>query len=121
MLCAAFAAPAAALTVNIITQNGGGGVPFQLVNAAPFDREQVASPATYVLRFSQPIRPDKSSIRVFDMFGSRVNDDAITTDGMSMTTALPTLAPGKYTVKWQARCRCAGEQELGETFHFTVK
>jgi len=104
-----------------VTQGGGGGLPFQLVASEPFDREEVAAPAKYVLRFSQPVRPDKSSIHIFDMFGSRVNDDTITSDGLSLTAQLPALPPGKYTVKWQTRCRCTGDVELAETFHFTVK
>lgn len=106
--------------MNIVTQNGGG-VPFQLVASQPFDREQVAAPEQYILRFSQPVRPDKSYVRVFDMYGTRVNDDTLSSDGMSLTVPLPPLAPGKYTVKWQTRCRCPGDMEMGETFHFTVK
>jgi methionine-rich copper-binding protein CopC len=111
-----------AITLSIVTNNANAVLPFQLVSAVPFDRQSVVgAPKEYALRFSQPVRPDRSSIKVFDSFGARVNDDALESDGMGLVTALRPLSPGRYTVKWQARCQCDGDVTLGETFHFTVK
>ena len=109
------------LNLTIVNPTVNNGLPFQLVGSQPYDREEVSAPAKYVLQFSQPVKPDRSYIRVLDSFGGRVNDDRITSDGMSLTAELPALPPGRYTVRWRTYCRCAGERDLSDTFHFTVK
>ena len=113
--------PAFGFDLTIVNQ-GSGVLPFQLVSAVPYDRQTVSpAPTVYTLKFSQPIKPDRSSIKVMDAFGTKVNNEILQSDGLSISTALPALAPGKYTVKWQARCQCDAEVDLGETFHFIVK
>lgn len=96
-------------------------VPFQLVSATPFDRQSVSAPSQYSLRFSQPVKPDKSSIKIMDSFGGRVNDDELQSDGFTLVSALPVLTAGRYTVKWQTRCQCEADMVLSDTYHFTVK
>lgn len=119
---AGFGAGASAFDLTIVNQ-GSSVLPFQLVSAVPYDRQKVeTAPTQYVLRFSQPVRPDRSSIRVMNSFGQRVNSEELASDGLSITTELPPGLPqGKYTVKWQVRCQCEGDLSLGETFHFTIK
>lgn len=113
--------PAYALNITIV-QPATPSVAFQLVSSTPYDREEVSAPSQYILRFSQPIKPDRSYVRVYDMYGTQVNSDRLTSpDGLSLITELPALTPGRYTVKWQTRCRCQGEQTLGENFRFVVK
>jgi len=118
-LLGACACPALAFDLTIITQSPQQ-IPFQLVSANPYDRQTVNAPRHYVLRFSQPVRPDRSSIKIMDSFGVRVNGEALESDGLSLTTALPVLPPGRYTVKWQTRCQCDAEVVLSETYHFSV-
>jgi methionine-rich copper-binding protein CopC len=115
-------APAYGFELTIVNQNAAAAQ-FQLVAAIPFDRQEVSpAPTAYILRFSQPVRPDRSSIKVLNSFGMRVNGEELQQpDGMSIATALPALAPGKYVVKWQARCQCPADLDLGETFHLVVK
>lgn len=121
LLPLALPAEALAFELTIVTQ-APALAPFQLVSASPYDRQTVQpGPAHYVLRFSQPVRPDKSYIKVMDMYGMRVDDARLESDGMTLTAALPALSPGRYTVKWMAQCQCPDTVVLNETFHFTVK
>ena len=113
--------PAYAFDLTIVTQAAPAAV-FQLVSATPYDRQVVTpAPAQYVLRFSQPVRPDRSSIKLLDMYGHKVRTDALLSDGLAIAMNLPALVAGRYTVKWQATCQCAEQNTLGETFHFTIK
>ncbi len=121
ILAGIWAGPAGAFDLTIVTP-ATQVAQFQLVAAIPYDRQTVSpAPTQYTLRFSQPIRPDRSSIKVLDMYGMRINGADLQSDGVSITTALPALAPGKYTVKWATRCQCDEGLDLGETFHFIVK
>lgn len=118
----AMSAPAGAFDLTIVNQMPAVA-PFQLVAAMPYDRQTVSpAPTAYVLKFSQPVKPDRSSIKISDAFGMRVNTDELQSDGISLVSALPANLPaGRYVVKWQARCQCEADVGLGETFHFTVK
>ena len=118
-LLASHVSAAFAFDLTIVTQSPPL-ITFQVVSATPYDRQTVPAPSQYVLRFSQPVRPDRSSIKIMDSYGVRVNDDALESDGYSLTSALPALVAGRYTVKWQTRCQCEGEMVLSETYHFTV-
>jgi len=80
-----------------------------------------ASPGTVALTFTLPLRMDHSSIKVLDMYGSRVDDGTLDANGTTISASLPDLAPGKYTVKWQASCRCDDNQVLNDSYHFIVQ
>lgn len=120
-VCAVCSAQALAFGLVIVNQAPPSSA-FQMVSATPYDRQVVSpAPKQYVLKFSQPVRPEKSSIKVMNSFGARVNGEGLDSDGLSLTTQLPELPPGKYIVKWQTRCQCTGEMVLSETYHFSVK
>jgi methionine-rich copper-binding protein CopC len=120
-LCVAGPARAWDLIISNSTQTAND-LPLQLVSAKPYERQVV--PGTFgqvSLTFSQPVRPDKSYIRVTDLYGTRLNPEQLDSDGYSISTTLPELKPGKYTVKWQARCRCTEDTTIGDKFSFTVQ
>jgi len=112
-----------AFTLNMVTTTAPApNASFQLVSSLPYDRQVVAGdPQTLSLTFSQPPRAERSVIKVLDMYGAQVDNGEVAASGPNLYTELPSLPPGKYTVKWSAHCRCADDTELGDMFHFTVK
>lgn len=62
------------------------------------------SPAEVALRFSEPLEPAFSTIRVFDAGGKQVDRKDKRLDAEAATTikvSLPRLAPGTYRVVWR--------------------
>ena len=105
---------------NISNQEASG--PLALVSSSPYDRESLnAAPKSVSFTFSHPIRPDKSTIKVYDPTGNPVETGALEAQEKTLSVSLPELSPGKYSIKWKARCRCDEDTEIGEYFHFTVK
>lgn len=117
---AAFAGSAYALTFNIVTQQAPAAV-FQLVGTSPYDNEKVKTVTAYDMRFSMPIKPDRSFIKIISGYGHPVNSGDLTSDGMSLHTEFEALPPGRYSVRWQAECQCNSALVLSDTFHFTVR
>lgn len=94
----------------------------QLLSASPYENEKLDAPPLFItLTFSQPLRPDKSFIRVTDMYGRQLGESEVGPEGKDMSVALPELGPGRYSVKWRARCRCEQDTEISDTYRFTVK
>lgn len=116
----AFAGSAYAITFNIITQNAPA-TPFQLVSTTPYDNEKVDQVTAFTMRFSLPIRPDRSSIKIMSGYGHQVNKGDLQSDGLSLSTRFDALPPGRYSVRWQAECQCDTGMILSDTFHFTVR
>jgi len=113
---------ASALTINIFNANPVPNQSFRLVSAMPADMQILnASPATVSLTFTLPLRMDRSSIKVLDMYGSRMDDGKLDANGTAISVSTLDLAPGKYTVKWQATCRCDDGQILSDSYHFIVQ
>jgi methionine-rich copper-binding protein CopC len=80
-----------------------------------------SSPASVMIHFSGPLEPKFSLVTVTDKTGHVVNKDAsvVAADAKSISLAMPTLAPGTYTVKWVA-VSVDSHREQGE-YKFTVK
>jgi methionine-rich copper-binding protein CopC len=125
VFCAAslwFSGDSQAFTLAIINNNPVIDQSERLVSSTPYEKQVLTTPPEAVsLTFSQPVRPDRSSIRVLDMYGSQVDSGELDTGGLTLSVAVPNLGPGKYTVKWRARCRCDDDNELSDSFHFTVQ
>ena len=113
---------AEALTINIITNNTVADSSFRLMEASPYDREEVtASPKAVSLTFSRPARVDKGYIKVLDTYGTRLDSGTLEAKGDVLSAALPDLVPGRYTVKWSADCACEDDANPEGIFHFTVR
>jgi methionine-rich copper-binding protein CopC len=117
-------APAYAINLVIINNNSNSNDvgPLRLVSVSPYNRQVVdEAPEQIKFTFSQPLTPDKSSIRVFDGLGHAVETGALESDGKSMWVAVSGLSHGKYVVKWRARCLCDDNAMLVDTSRFTVR
>ena len=115
-------APAQALTIAIYNNAPPVEPVFRLVSSDPYDRQKLEeSPETISLNFTTAPRTEKSAIKVFDMYGTRVDDGQVDGNGTKLSIPLPVLAPGKYRVKWIARCRCDQDTQIEDSFHFTVQ
>lgn len=122
-LCLCFA-PGKGQAWDLVINNGTvqAEQPMQLVSANPYERQVVDTSTRQVtLTFSQPVRPDKSYIRVTDMFGTQLNPEQPDSNGYTISTEVPQLKPGKYSVKWRARCRCEEDVVLDGKYSFTVQ
>lgn len=125
LLAGALWMPQASHALTVIIQNNrndASGGPLRLVSSSPYDQEKLdASPGEVSITFSQPIRPAKSYIRVYDAFGNQLDAGALESEGMELSAALPELSAGKYKVKWKARCNCPEDSEISDNFYFTVR
>lgn len=126
LLLALFLLPmqAYALKTLIIINNNSTepSGPLRLVSSVPYDRQTLdAPPGVVSFTFSQGVKPDKSMIRVFDAMGSQVEMGELQVQGTMLSAALPPLTSGKYVIKWRARCLCAEDNEIGDSFHFMVR
>ncbi len=96
--------------------------PLRLVSSVPYDRQVLDEPPQVVVfSFSQPIRPDKTIIRVYDAQGSQIETSEIEAQGLTLSVTVNGLTTGKYSIKWRTRCLCDEADELSDTFHFTVR
>jgi methionine-rich copper-binding protein CopC len=65
----------------------------------------VAAPQSVRITFDGPLEPTFSSLKVTNAEGKQVNVEKAKVDSAHpavMTVALPSLAPGRYTVHWVA-------------------
>jgi methionine-rich copper-binding protein CopC len=123
-LLLAFAPGAQAIKTLVIlnTGNGVADTSQRLMSSIPYDNQTLATaPNTVSLSFAQAIRPDKSSIKVTNMYGAEVDDGNLTADGTTLSIGVLGLPPGRYTVKWKARCRCEADSEIADRFRFSVQ
>jgi methionine-rich copper-binding protein CopC len=96
--------------------------PMRLVSVKPYDRQTLdVAPKEIVFTFSQPLKPDKSSIKVYDGVGGQIETGPLEADGHTMSVTLPELSYGKYSIKWRARCLCDSDTQLSNTSRFTVR
>jgi methionine-rich copper-binding protein CopC len=119
-----FSVPAYALRDLVIVNQSitAPSLPLALVAATPFEGQVLdVVPEKLVLEFSQPIRPDKSVVKVLDMYGMAVETGAVEANGKMLSVVLGKLAPGKYSVKWRVRCRCDDDTEISDNYRFTVR
>src|SRR6476659_7300317 len=73
-------------TLAIINNNPTVDPSERLVSSSPYEKQVLHTPPDKVsLTFSQPVRPEKSSIRVLDMYGSQVDDGELNNDGLSIS------------------------------------
>ena len=82
-----------------------------------------ASPEFIKIRFVQPIRPKESFIRVLDKEGTQMNSDILiaSQDEKMLTSPLPELEFGTYTVEWKALCQCNAQTAAEGTYQFTIR
>jgi methionine-rich copper-binding protein CopC len=116
--------PAKADTVVIIQNNFGRQQPygFQFETSDPYNYQKLSeSPKQISITFTQPVSPEESSIEVIDLYGAQVNNEPLAADGKTLYADLPPLAPGRYKVKWKARCRCTDQTQLNDVFRFVVR
>ena len=118
--------PVAGYGLTVIINNSGPGFEaagsLRLTSAFPYEKQEFTkSPDTVTLTFSQPVKPDKSYIRVYDLYGNQLPVGDMQSKNLTLSVSLPELTPGKYSVKWKARCRCDADDEISDNFHFTVK
>ncbi len=94
----------------------------KVVSSTPADKSAVPSPATISIRFSNPLMPAHSEIRITDAQGGGI---AVTltpptdTSEIIVTPAKP-LAPGTYRATWSAAGQSDGHHMSGN-ISFTVK
>jgi len=106
----------------VIINNNAAPAAERFVSSMPAANQALdQSPSAVTLTFSQPIRPGKSGIKVYDLYGTQINDDAVSINGAVMSASLPPLPPGRYAVKWKARCLCDDGNDLSDEFHFTIR
>ncbi len=108
---ALFASPQAVLAhANIAESAPAGGS----VLAEP--------PASVTIKFTEPLVPSLSQIRVLDSLGAQVDakDSAVSaTDPTAMAVSLPTLANGTYIVAWNNLSSVDGHAVRG-SFFFSI-
>ncbi len=95
----------------------------QLVKSEPAQRAVVTdAPPRVVLWFNEEIEGDYASLSVVDGTGKPVTDTkpaVAADDPTSLPLTLPTLAPGKYTVKY--RVLSVDGHVIEASYDFTVK
>jgi methionine-rich copper-binding protein CopC len=81
----------------------------------------VSAPTEVSIEFSEALDPKFSSVTVLDDKAATLGKPSVLdpADNKHMTVALPTLAPGVYTVKWSTAA-LDGHKLAGE-YTFTVK
>jgi len=93
-------------------------------SSEPSAGQVLASPPDAVtITFNEKLRPNESSIDVYDAQKKQIEGMLISkkdnTD--TLTESLPKLSPGIYTVKWKAVCLCTDHHATKGSFKFTVK
>ena len=123
---ARFAAVVAAAAVFALTLFWHGGVVLAHANVdsadpAP-DSVLEEAPDRVVIRFTEPLEPSFSEIRVLDSSGARVDNGDSAVDPINpvvMSVSLGTLADGTYTVGWKNVSTVDGHRVRG-SFVFSV-
>ena len=82
-----------------------------------------ASPEFIKIRFMQTVRPKESFIRVLDKEGTQMNSEILiaSKDEKTLTSPLPELEFGTYTVEWKALCLCDAQTSAEGTYQFTIR
>jgi methionine-rich copper-binding protein CopC len=93
----------------------------ELATASPGPGDSVAgSPPELVARFSQDLKPDRTSLELRDPAGQTVATGGKDPDRPRVQRmALPSLAPGQYEVRWVSFSAEDGELARGK-YRFTV-
>ena len=89
---------------------------------SPDKAETVSAPSVVSVEFSEALEPKFSSLTLTDDKDNVVSKAASVvdpSDAKHMTLALPTLAPGVYTVKWVTTA--LDGHHLEGKYNFTVK
>jgi methionine-rich copper-binding protein CopC len=88
---------------------------------SPAADSTVNAPAKITIKFNGALEPKFSTITVADAAGHPVakQPSSCTADKLSMTLALPPLAPGVYTVTWVGVS--ADTHRAQGSYKFTVK
>ena len=94
----------------------------RLVKSDPAADAQVPSPKAITLTFNEALSPAFSKVQVGMADGAKVAaTSAVSADKKSLiATPTSALAPGTYTVSWQAASSDDGHKMEGK-FNFTVK
>lgn len=81
------------------------------------------TPLTVSITFSEVLRPNESRITLVDDAGKTLNDGKVTAslDRTTLTTPLPPLKPGSYTVSWKAVCLCDDHRATEGSYSFSVQ
>jgi methionine-rich copper-binding protein CopC len=110
-------------TVIVIQNNFGPQTyGFQFVSSDPYNYEKLSqSPKHISVTFSQPPEKETSAIEVYNLYGARINDPALTITGNTMSVSVPSLPPGRYKVKWKAQCHCAERLKINDIFRFVIR
>ena len=92
-----------AVVSTVILRADPAGAHAALVSAEPAENAFLQrAPGEITLRFSEPLAPDNSSIRVLDAAGREVPVEGpqFSQDRLTMRVFLPALGPGIYNVLW---------------------
>lgn len=115
-------APALAFDVTIINQYNVPDSSLRVVSSEPHSGQILeTSPQAVTITFTRGVRSERSYIKVTDMYGTQMTDGSVEITDVSMSAALPPLAPGTYRVKWKARCQCNDQKDISDSFKFTVR
>ena len=112
---------ATVLGLALFAQSGSAFAHAHLQRASPAADSTVAgSPPSLTLRFTEAVEPRFSSVELQDAKGAAVEiaKPVAQDSGMALTTPLPHLAPGPYTVIWHATSVDTHKTE--GKFNFTV-
>ena len=107
----------------LLLANGRAEAHALLVRADPqINAALIESPQVMNLFFSEPLQQDFSSVEVLDSDGRRRDFGDVRfnpADQTNMTTGVPRLAPGVYTVVWHTLSQVDGHTWTG-SYSFTV-
>ena len=108
------------LAITLVGQAYAHALPVRSdpVQNASLDR----SPAQVTVWFSEPLNPLSSRIKVLDSNGVQVDDKNVvfSSDRISMSTGLPNLGKGVYTVSWVSVSATDGHLQSG-SFPFGIQ
>ncbi len=90
-----------------------------LIRAQPANGARIKSPRHIVLTFSEALEPAFSGAILLDQDGRNQSGEPVRIDGRVMRLAPNRLAPGRYTISWNA-VGYDGKLRSGR-IHFTVR
>jgi methionine-rich copper-binding protein CopC len=120
----AMACPAVASSVPFIAVLVTPPPAWELVSS-PLPNQTLESPPQSVsITFSRVLRPDTSSLKIYDPYNNPLPVRDLSINGATMSVAMPRLESaytGTYRVEWKAACVCANIPEKTDSFYFNIQ